>query len=156
MTRAKCRADLAVAMGGRVAEELVFGPETISSSASADIRTATDLARAMVTRFGMSRRLGPLAYGHGAEGSSLGQSVTRSQRMSDHTQKLVDEEIKALIADGYQTARGILTGRLGDLHAAASGLGEHETLTGEQLRRLLAGEPIDTRGAKVADSAVQS
>lgn len=100
LTRAKCRADITVAMGGRVAEELIFGPDTITSSASADIRTATDLARAMVTRFGMSQRLGPLVYREDGEEVFAGQSVTCRQQVSDQTQKLVDEEIKGLIADG--------------------------------------------------------
>jgi cell division protease FtsH len=142
LTRAKCRADLAVAMGGRVAEELIFGTDSITSGAAADIRAATDLARAMVTRFGMSQNLGPLAYSENGEDSFAGQLVTRRQRMSDRTQMLVEEEIKGLIAEGYRTARRILATRLADLHVAARGLSEHETLSGEQLRRLLAGRPI--------------
>ena len=143
MTRAKCRADLAVAMGGRVAEELIFGPETITSSAQADIEVATNLARAMVTRFGMSRNLGPLAYGADEQEAFFGQPVSRRQLVSDLTQKRVDEEVKGLIAEGYQVAQRILTERLHELHAAAAGLREYETLSGEQLRRLLAGQPVD-------------
>jgi cell division protease FtsH len=156
LTRARCRADIAVAMGGRVAEELIFGIDTVTSSASADIRTATDLARAMVTRFGMSQRLGPLTYGADDGDVFAGQAVTRRQQMSDLTQRLVDEEIKRLIAEGEHTARGILAGRLDDLHRAAEALHEYETLSGEQLRGLLAGEPIDAPQTSAPASAVQS
>jgi cell division protease FtsH len=143
MTRAKCRADLAVAMGGRVAEELIFGAETVTSSAQADIQAATNLARAMVTRFGMSRNLGPLAYGEDEQEAFAGQPVLRRQQVSGLTQKLVDEEVKGIIAEGYETAQRILTERLDDLHAAAAGLREYETLSGEQLRRMLSGGPVD-------------
>jgi cell division protease FtsH len=156
LTRARCRADISVAMGGRVAEELIFGADTVTSSAAADIRTATDLARAMVTRFGMSQRLGPLAYGADDGEVFAGQAVTRRQQMSGLTQTLVDEEIKRLIAEGEQTARGILAGRLDDLHRAAEALREYETLTGEQLRRLLAGKPVDAPQTSTPAPAVQS
>jgi len=156
LTRARCRADISVAMGGRVAEELIFGADTVTSSAAADIRTATDLARAMVTRFGMSQRLGPLAYGADDGEVFAGQPVTRRQQMSGLTQTLVDEEIKRLIAEGEQTARGILAGRLDDLHRVAEALREYETLTGEQLRRLLAGKPVDAPQTSTPAPAVQS
>jgi cell division protease FtsH len=156
MTRAKCRADIAVAMGGRVAEELIFGAETITSSAQADIEAATNLARAMVTRFGMSRNLGPLAYGEDEQEAFAGQPVTRRQQVSDLTQSRVDEEVKGMIAEGYQVAQRILTERLGELHAAAAGLREYETLSGEQLRRLLAGQPVDEPREPAAAAAAQS
>jgi cell division protease FtsH len=155
-TRAKCRADLAVAMGGRVAEELIFGAETITSSAQADIEAATKLARAMVTRFGMSRNLGPLAYGEDEQEAFAGQPVTRRQQVSDLTQSRVDEEVKGMIAEGYQVAQRILTERLDELHAAAAGLREYETLSGEQLRRLLAGQPVDESREPSPAAAAQS
>jgi cell division protease FtsH len=155
LTRGKCLADLAVAMGGRVAEELIFGAETITSSAAADISAATKLARAMVTQFGMSQRLGPLSYGGNAGEVFAGQSVTRHQQLSDRTQNLVDEEIQGLISDGHNAARCILTAHLDSLHAAANGLLEHETLSGEQLRRLLAGEAIERPQAAPASPAMQ-
>ncbi len=157
LTRAKCRADLAVAMAGRVAEELIFGADSITSSASIDIRAATDLARAMVTRFGMSSTLGPLTYGEDGEDMFVGQSVTRRQQLSDRTRKLVDEEIQRLIREGDQAARRILGKRLADLHAAANGLLEHETLTGAQLRLLLAGQSIqDPQTSAPAAADMQS
>ena len=92
-TREKLKADICVAMGGRVSEELVFGYEKVTSGASMDIKMATQLARAMVTQFGMSDKLGPLAYGDNEEEVFLGDSVTRTQNLSDETQKLVDQEI---------------------------------------------------------------
>src|SRR5690606_2504543 len=96
-TREKLKADIAVAMGGRVAEELVFGYDKVTSGASMDIKMATQLARAMVTQYGMSDKLGPLAYGDNEEEVFLGHSVTRTQNLSDETQKLVDSEIHKVV-----------------------------------------------------------
>jgi cell division protease FtsH len=141
LTRAKCKADLAVAMGGRVAEEMIFGYEKVTSGASADIRMATKLARAMATQFGMSDKLGPLMYGENEEEVFLGHSVARQQHVSDETQKLVDEEIKAFVNDGYETAKNILKENLDELHTIANGLLEYETLSGDEIRDLLAGKP---------------
>jgi cell division protease FtsH len=90
LTRAKCKADLAVAMGGRVAEEMIFGYEKVTSGASGDIQMATKLARAMATQFGMSDKLGPLLYGENQEEVFLGHSVAKNQHVSDETQKIVD------------------------------------------------------------------
>ena len=103
-TRGKLKADIAVAMGGRVAEEFIFGYEKVTSGASADIKMATQMARAMVTQYGMSDKLGPLAYGDNEEEVFLGHSVTRTQNLSDETQKTVDEEIHRIVDDGYDTA----------------------------------------------------
>ena len=107
-TRAKLKADITVAMGGRVAEELVFGYEKVTSGASSDIKMATLLARAMVTQYGMSDKLGPLAYGDNEEEVFLGHSIARTQNMSDETQTIVDEEIHRLVDEGYEHARKIL------------------------------------------------
>ncbi|MEJ8574090.1 ATP-dependent zinc metalloprotease FtsH [Microbaculum marinum] len=141
LTRAKCYADLAVAMGGRVAEELIFGHEKVTSGASADIRMATKLSRAMATQFGMSDKLGPLMYGENEEEVFLGHSVARQQHVSDETQKLVDEEIKGFVNTGYETAKKVLTENLNDLHIIANGLLEYETLSGDEIRDLLDGKP---------------
>jgi cell division protease FtsH len=110
----------------------------------------------MVTQFGMSQRLGPLSYGGNAGEVFAGQSVTRHQQLSDRTQNAVDEEIQGLISDGHHAARRILTAHLDSLHAAANGLLEHETLSGEQLRRLLAGEAIERPQAAPASPAPTS
>ncbi len=141
LTRAKCKADLAVAMGGRVAEEMIFGYEKVTSGASGDIQMATKLARAMATQFGMSDKLGPLLYGENQEEVFLGHSVAKHQTVSDETQKIVDAEIKAFVNQGYETAKRVLTDHEDQLHIIAKGLLEYETLSGDEIRDLLEGKP---------------
>jgi len=141
MTRAKMKADMAVAMGGRVAEELIFGHEKVTSGASSDIKMATNLARAMVTQYGMSDKLGPLAYGDNEDEVFLGHSVTRTQNLSDVTQKLVDDEIHRLVDEGYETAKTVIAKHKKQLHTIAKGLLEYETLTGSEIKDLLNGKP---------------
>ena len=121
-TRAKLKADITVAMGGRVAEELVFGYEKVTSGASSDIKMATLLARAMVTQYGMSDKLGPLAYGDNEEEVFLGHSIARTQNLSDETQTIVDEEIHRIVDEGFEPARKILSENIDDLHTIARGL----------------------------------
>jgi len=139
LTRAKMKADIAVAMGGRVAEEIVFGNEMVTSGASSDIKMATNLARAMVTQFGMSDKLGPLAYGSNEEEVFLGHSVARTQNVSDETQRLVDSEIHNIVDQGYKTAEKIIKKRLDELHMISEGLLEYETLSGDEIKGLLKG-----------------
>ncbi|MEC9367278.1 MAG: ATP-dependent zinc metalloprotease FtsH [Pseudomonadota bacterium] len=141
VTRAKLKADLAVAMGGRVAEEVIFGHDKVTSGASADIKMATSMARAMVTQFGMSDKLGPLAYGDNEEEVFLGHSIARTQNLSDDTQKLVDDEIHAVVDEGYATAKKIITKHVDQLHVIAKGLLEYETLSGDEIKNLLNGKP---------------
>jgi cell division protease FtsH len=140
-TRAKLKADITVAMGGRVAEEIVFGYEKVTSGASSDIKMATQLARAMVTQFGMSDKLGPLAYGDNEEEVFLGHSVARTQSLSDETQTIVDEEIHRLVDESYEGARKIISENIDDLHTIARGLLEYETLSGDEIKNLLNGKP---------------
>jgi cell division protease FtsH len=140
-TREKLKADICVAMGGRVAEELVFGYDKVTSGASMDIKMATQLARAMVTQFGMSDKLGPLAYGDNEEEVFLGHSITRTQNLSDDTQKLVDQEIHGMVDEGYAHARRIIEENLDQLHTVAKGLLEYETLSGTEIHDLLNGKP---------------
>jgi len=141
LTRAKCKADLAVAMGGRVAEEMIFGYEKVTSGASGDIQMATKLARAMATQFGMSDKLGPLLYGENQEEVFLGHSVAKNQNVSDETQKIVDAEIKTFVNQGYETAKKILGDHEDQLHTIAQGLLEYETLSGTEIQDLLDGKP---------------
>lgn len=141
LTRAKCYADLAVAMGGRVAEEKIFGYEKVTSGASGDIQMATRLARAMVTQWGMSDKLGLILYGENQEEVFLGHSVARQQNISAVTQKMIDEEIKAYVDQGYETANRILTDYEDQLHTIANGLLEYETLSGDEIKNLLDGKP---------------
>jgi cell division protease FtsH len=140
-TRAKLKADIAVAMGGRVAEEIVFGYEKVTSGASSDIKMATQLARAMVTQFGMSDKLGPLAYGDNEEEVFLGHSIARQQNLSDETQSMVDEEIHRIVDEGFETARKVISENIDDLHVVARGLLEYETLSGKEIKDLLNGKP---------------
>ncbi len=142
-TREQMHCRLAVMMGGRIAEELIFGYDKVTSGASSDISGATRLAKAMVTRWGMSDKLGPLAYGDNEEEVFLGHSVTRTQNMSEETSKLVDSEVRKFVEDAYAQARQILTDHNADLHRIAQALLEYETLTGEEIRALLRGEEID-------------
>ncbi len=134
--------------GGRVAEELIFGPDRVTTGAADDIRRATNLARRMVTEFGFSERLGPLRYSENEEEVFLGHSVTQRKNVSDATAKAIDEEIRRIVDTGEQRARAILTEHLDELHALAKGLLEFETLSVDEVKRVIRGEKIvrDTGG----------
>ncbi|MGL4812363.1 MAG: ATP-dependent metallopeptidase FtsH/Yme1/Tma family protein, partial [Beijerinckiaceae bacterium] len=133
---------LAVAMGGRVAEELTFGKENITSGASSDIQQATKLAKAMVTQFGYSDELGTVAYGDNQEEVFLGMSMGRQQNVSEATAQKIDAEVRRLVDEGYETARKILTEKNDDFVRLAKALLEYETLSGDQIKDLIAGKPI--------------
>jgi cell division protease FtsH len=141
LTRQKMLADLAVAFGGRLAEELVFGHEKVTTGAQSDIEQATRMARAMVTRFGMSDKLGPIAYAENQEEVFLGHSVSRTQNISEATAQTIDAEIHRIIDEAYSRAKDILTSRQSDLNVLARGLLEYETLTGDEINALLKGIP---------------
>jgi cell division protease FtsH len=132
---------LAIMMGGRIAEELIFGKEKVTSGAASDIEQATRLARMMVTRWGLSDALGTVSYGENQEEVFLGHSVSRTQNVSEETAQKIDSEIRRLVEEGLAEARGILTAHADDLEKLAQGLLEYETLTGEEIRNLLAGKP---------------
>lgn len=142
LRRNKAEADLAVAMGGRIAEELTFGADMITSGAAGDIKMATDLATRMVTEWGMSEKLGMLQYGAPEQEVFLGHSVTQHKNISDATAKLVDEEIRRIVDTAYEKARTILTENIDQLEAVARGLLEYESLTGDEIGALLRGESI--------------
>lgn len=142
LSQAKLLADLTVAMGGRIAEELIFGKERVTTGASGDIKMATEMSRRMVTEWGMSDKLGPLLYGEPTQEVFLGHSVTQHKNMSDRTAQLVDEEIRRIVDEAYDRARTILTENIDQLHTLAKGLLEYETLSGDEINRLLRGEPI--------------
>jgi cell division protease FtsH len=141
VTRQKMMADLCVAFGGRIAEELIFGHERVTTGAMSDIEQATRMARAMVTRFGMSDELGPIAYGENQEEVFLGHSVSRQQNVSEETARKIDSEIRRIVDTTYGRAHEILSGHLDDLHTLARGLLEYETLTGDEIVALLKGIP---------------
>ncbi|WND02893.1 ATP-dependent zinc metalloprotease FtsH [Temperatibacter marinus] len=136
-SRGKMHDQLAMAMGGRVAEEICFGEEEVSSGASGDIQAATDLARKMVTQWGMSEKLGPVLYTENQQEVFLGHSVAQSQNMSDETAKLIDAEIKRFVEEGYERARTILTEGREQLNQIGEALLEYETLTGDELKVLI-------------------
>jgi len=136
-TREYLKANISKAMGGRIAEELIFGHEKVTSGASSDIQMATKLAKDMVTRFGMSTELGPLTFGENEDEVFLGRSITRQQNMSEETAKKVDLEVKKIVDNGYQRAKKILTEKIDDLHKIAKALMLYETLTGDEIKDLI-------------------
>ena len=144
--RDKMYANLAVAMGGRVAEEVIFGYDKVSSGASSDIQYATQLARDMVTRWGMSDALGPLQYAEPEEEVFLGYSVNRQRQMSNETAQAIDKEIRKVVEDGYERAKHLLDEHRGQLEMLAQALLEFETLSGEEIKTVLDGGSIDRGG----------
>ncbi|MGB3377793.1 MAG: ATP-dependent zinc metalloprotease FtsH, partial [Allopontixanthobacter sediminis] len=140
--RDKMHANLAVSMGGRVAEELIFGHNKVSSGASSDIQYATDLARNMVTKWGMSDKLGPLMYEQQQEGY-LGMGQSQRTMGSAETNKLIDAEIRQLVEDAHKRATDILKDQEDKLHLIALAMLEYETLTGEEIDQLMANGKID-------------
>jgi len=136
-SREYLEANISKAMGGRVAEEMIYGHDKVTSGASSDIQMATKLAKDMVTKYGMSKELGPLTYSENEDEVFLGRSITRQQHMSEETSKKVDIEIKKIVDAGYQRAKKILTEKLADLHKLAKALLVYETLSGEEIRDLV-------------------
>ncbi len=125
--------------GGRIAEELVFGDEYVTTGASNDIKRATEIARNMVTRWGLSERLGPLAYGEEEEEVFLGRSVTQHKNVSDETAHIIDEEIRNIIDRNYDRARRILKENMDKLHAMSEALIKYETIDIHQIEDIMAG-----------------
>jgi cell division protease FtsH len=142
MSKAKILAELVKAMGGRAAEEIIFGPENVSNGASGDIKQATDITRRMITEWGMSDKLGMIAYGGNDQEVFLGHSVTQHKNVSESTAQEIDNEIRAVIDHAYSEARRILTERIDELHRLANGLLEYETLSGEEINTVLRGDKV--------------
>jgi cell division protease FtsH len=131
---------LAVAMGGRVAEEITFGKDNVTSGASSDIQQATKMAKAMVTQLGYSDELGTVAYGDNQEEVFLGMSMGRQQNVSEATAQKIDAEVRRLVEEGYETARRILTEKKKDFEILAQALLEYETLSGEEIADVINGK----------------
>ncbi len=140
--KSKLLQELSMAMGGRVAEELIFGPDKVSNGASGDIKMATDQTRRMVTEWGMSEKLGMIAYGENSQEVFLGHSVTQSKNLSEETARQIDAEIRRIIDEAYARTRQILSENIDELHLLAKGLLEHETLSGDEIRLVIKGEPV--------------
>jgi cell division protease FtsH len=132
---------LAIMMGGRIAEEMIFGKDKVTSGAQSDIEQATRLARMMVTKWGFSPELGTVAYGENQDEVFLGMSMGRQQNISEATSQKIDSEVRRLVEDGLNDARRILTEKAHELEALARGLLEYETLSGDEIRHLLDGQP---------------
>jgi len=142
VSREKLKADIAVAMGGRVAEEQVFGYDKVTAGASSDIQQATKIARHMVTQWGMSDALGPIGYDENQQEVFLGHSVTQSKNVSEATAQQIDNEIRKIVEEGYHLAQETLRERADQLNGLAQALLEHESLTGEEITAILRGEPM--------------
>jgi len=145
--RDKMYANLAVSMGGRVAEELIFGYDKVSSGASSDIQYATQLARDMVTRWGLSDLLGPLQYAEPDEEVFLGYSVNRTRQMSNETAQQIDKEIRRIVDESYDRAKTVLKEHGDQLERLAQALLEYETLSGDEIKKLMDGGTIDRGGS---------
>jgi cell division protease FtsH len=133
---------LASMFGGRLAEEIIFGPENVTTGAASDIQQATATARRMVTEYGMSEKLGRVRYGDNEQELFLGHSVTQTRGVSEATAQLIDSEVRRLIEEAETTARTILVEHIDELHRLSQALLEYETLSGDEIRGLLRGEPI--------------
>ena len=141
LSKQRLNSSICSLFGGRLAEELIFGPEAVTTGASNDIERATEIARNMVTKWGMSDKLGPLAYGEDNGEVFLGRSVTQTKNVSDDTAHEIDREIKLIIERNYETAKNILVDKNDILHAMADALMKYETIDAAQLARLMRREP---------------
>jgi cell division protease FtsH len=155
ISRLQLDSQLASLFGGRVAEEIVFGTERVTTGASNDIERATSIARNMVTRWGLTEKLGPLAYSEDEDEVFLGRSVTQHKHMSDDTARLIDEEVRDIIDAAHNKARGLLESHLDQLHLMADALMKYETIDNEQIDQIMEGkEPDPPKGWTEGDSGV--
>ncbi len=143
VTRIKLESDIAMALGGRVAEELIFGHDKVTSGASSDLQYATSMARSMVEKWGMSDKVGVVYHGNDNNEPFLGYNLQQRGGASEETANLIDQEVKELLETGYNQATDILKKRANDLEIIAQGLLEYETLSGKEIDDLLAGKTIN-------------
>ena len=141
MSKRRIESAIATLFGGRIAEEIIFGADAVTTGASNDIERATDLARNMVTKWGLSDRLGPLTYSDESGEVFLGRSVTQTKQVSDETAHAIDQEVRRVIESNYQRARSILETHLDKLHAMADALVKYETIDDGQIKDIMAGRP---------------
>ena len=133
------KAHLVIATGGRIAEEMIFGKDKITNGAASDIQMVTNLARKMITEWGMSEKLGNLRYNNDSEEVFLGHSVAQSKNLSDSTAKIIDDEVRLLADEADKLCRKILQDNIEELHIVAKGLLEYETLSGDEIKDLIKG-----------------
>jgi cell division protease FtsH len=141
--KSEIEARLAMMFGGRVAEQLIFGLENVTTGAANDIQQATDMARRMVTEWGMSEALGRLRYSDNEEEIFLGRSITRTRNVSEDTARLIDSEVRRIVEEAERKARAVVTEHSEELHALARALLEYETLSGEEAAKILRRETLD-------------
>ncbi len=156
VSKRELHARLAMMFGGRVAEELIFGEENVTTGASNDIKQATGMARRMVTEWGMSEKLGRLSYEANDEEIFLGHSVTQHKNVSDDTAKMIDDEVRSLVEIAENLAKKVLSENMDDLHVLGEALLEYETLSGEEVNNLLKGEEIHREDPSGSDSTPPS
>ncbi len=140
-TKQRLESQISSLFGGRIAEEIIFGAESVTTGAQNDIHRATDIARHRVTKWGLSERLGPLTYGEDEQEIFLGHSVTQHKNVSDETAHVIDEEVRYLIDRNYERSRRLLTENLDNLHAMAAALMKYETIDHDQIDDIMAGQP---------------
>ena len=133
------KAHLVIATGGRIAEEMIFGKDKITNGAASDIQMVTNLARKMITEWGMSEKLGNLRYNNDSEEVFLGHSVAQSKNLSDSPAKIIDDEVRFLADEADKLCRKILQDNIEELHIVAKGLLEFETLSGDEIKDLIKG-----------------
>ena len=151
-----CEAKIAMTFGGRVAEQIIYGREHLNTGASSDINQATGMAKRMVTEWGMSEKLGPLLYSDNQQEVFLGHSITQRQNMSEDTARLIDSEVRRIVTEGQAKAWEVLLAHKPQLEAITRALMEYETVTGEECKSLMRGEPIVRRTDEDGGSAVGS
>jgi cell division protease FtsH len=139
LSKRRLNSQISSLFGGRIAEEMVFGPEAVTTGAANDIERATQIARNMVTKWGLSERLGPLTYSEEDGEVFLGRSVTQHKQVSDVTIHAIDEEVRQIIDGNYRRAESILRENVSILHTMAGALMKYETIDEEQLRDIMAG-----------------
>jgi len=142
MTKRQLESQISSLFGGRLAEELIFGPELVTTGASNDIERATAIARKMVTRFGLSDNLGPLTYADEEGEVFLGHSVSQQRHISADTAQSIDQEVRLIIDRNYERAQGLLTANMDKLHAMAEALLRLETIDQDQINDIMAGRPV--------------
>ena len=146
-SRRRLESQLSALFGGRLAEEIIFGSDYVTTGASNDIERATDIARNMVTKWGLSEKLGPMTYGEEDGEVFLGRTMTQRQEVSDDTNKLIDDEVRAIIDRTYDAAKQVLQNNMDKLHMMAQALMKYETIDDKQIKEIMEGkEPTAPEG----------
>ncbi|MBS3785189.1 MAG: ATP-dependent metalloprotease, partial [Gammaproteobacteria bacterium] len=140
-TKRRLNSSICGLFGGRIAEEMIFGPESVTTGAQSDIQRVTEIARNMVTKWGLSDRMGPLAYGEDEGEVFLGHQVTQHKTISDETAHAIDEEVRRIVEENYAEAKSVLEQNVDILHAMADALMKYETIDRDQIDDVMNGQP---------------